>query len=91
VAATVVTSLTSTFVEDVRFPHGPSAVIMAICGFVPPLGNPGLPPIATRNTAVDAVGHVYRPVRLNEPELFVVTDVVSNAVAAEPSPLLPAA
>jgi hypothetical protein len=83
--------LISTLVVAVRFPQGPSAAIKAICAFVPPFIKPGFPPVATKYTSVVAVGHAYSPVRLNAPELFVVTADVSSGVAVEPSPPIPAA
>jgi hypothetical protein len=56
--ATVVTSLIETDVDELRFPHGPSAVISARFGLLPLALRPGSPPVATRYTSVDALGHV---------------------------------
>src|ERR1039458_8651410 len=87
-APTVVTSSTKTKVVAALFfsvLQSVNAAIMLTAVLFVPAKSPGLPPVAVMYTYGSEPGHVYNPVRVNDPFAPVVT--VASEVAATPSPV----
>ena len=70
--------------------HEPSNVINVASGFSTPR-SAGEPPVETRYTSLDEEGHGCRLADLKLPVSSVFTGLLSNGVAADPSPAVPVA